>query len=107
MQAQDLRSAIAHRGISRFSDAQLRIMVRCGACHRAGQRPDPLASPRNDGVLLTPAPSKTGILSFLESELTMLRWTVPLIAAVAVAGTAASAADGPIVIKRGAYRAAS
>src|SRR5215216_4389025 len=37
----------------------------------------------------------------------MLRWIVPLIAAVAVAGTAASAADGPIVIKRGAYRAAS
>src|SRR5437868_3349043 len=31
-----LRCAIAHRGISRFSDAQLRIVVRC------------LASPRND-----------------------------------------------------------
>src|SRR5216684_8965242 len=28
-------------GISRFR-------VRRGACHRAGQRPDPLASPRND-----------------------------------------------------------
>src|SRR5258705_9816966 len=37
----NLRCAIAHRGISRFR-------VRCGACHRAGQRPDPLASPRND-----------------------------------------------------------
>jgi len=37
----------------------------------------------------------------------MLRWTVLLIAAVAVAGTAASAAEGPIVIKRGAYRATS
>src|SRR5438874_11679253 len=33
----DLRSAIAHRGISRFSGAQLRTIVRC------------FASPRNDG----------------------------------------------------------
>src|SRR5450631_3313259 len=39
----DLRCAIAHRGISRFR-------VRCGACHRAALRADPLASPRNDGV---------------------------------------------------------
>src|SRR5450631_840792 len=30
-------------GISRFR-------VRCGACHRAALRADPLASPRNDGV---------------------------------------------------------
>ena len=36
----------------------------------------------------------------------MLRWTVPLIAAVAVIGTSASAADGPVVVKRGAYAAA-
>jgi len=36
----DLRSAIAHRGISRFR-------VRCGACHRAALCADPLASPRN------------------------------------------------------------
>src|ERR1700730_18015684 len=34
----DLRCAIAHRGISRFR-------VRCGACHRAALRADPLASP--------------------------------------------------------------
>src|SRR5712672_947854 len=33
----DLRCAIAHRGISRFSDVQLHIVVRC------------FASPRNDG----------------------------------------------------------
>ena len=39
----NLRCAIVHRGTTRFR-------VRCGACHRAGQRPDPLASPRNDGV---------------------------------------------------------
>jgi hypothetical protein len=39
----DLRCAIAHRGISRFR-------VRCGACHRAALRADPLAAPRNDGV---------------------------------------------------------
>src|ERR1700730_14176442 len=39
----DLRCAIAHRGISRFR-------VRCGACHRAALRADPLASPRNDGA---------------------------------------------------------
>src|SRR5437764_11879286 len=36
----DLRCAIAHRGISRFSDAQLRIVVRC------------FASPRNDKGLI-------------------------------------------------------
>jgi hypothetical protein len=39
----------ARPGISRFR-------VRCGACHRAGQRPDPLASPRNDGVCSNPIP---------------------------------------------------
>src|SRR5450631_4244592 len=39
----DLRCAIAHRGILGFR-------VRCGACHRAALRADPLASPRNDGV---------------------------------------------------------
>src|SRR5262249_33590994 len=33
-------------GISRFSGAQLRTIVRCGACHRAGLRPEPVASPR-------------------------------------------------------------
>src|SRR5712675_1862272 len=37
----DLRCAIAHRGISRFR-------VRCGACHRARIRANPLASLRND-----------------------------------------------------------
>ena len=36
----------------------------------------------------------------------MLRWTVPLIAAVAVVGTTASAADGPVVAKRSTYSAA-
>jgi len=37
----------------------------------------------------------------------MLRWTVPLIAVVAVIGTAASAAEGPAVPKkRAVYRAA-
>src|SRR5450756_1482256 len=40
----DLRCAIAHRGISRFR-------VRCGACHRAALRADPLASPRNDDAI--------------------------------------------------------
>src|ERR1700690_578223 len=35
-------------GISRFYDVQLHIVVRCGACHRAALRADPLASPRND-----------------------------------------------------------
>src|SRR6202011_3623930 len=40
-----LRYAIAHRGISRFR-------VRCGACHRAALRADPLASPRNDDYAL-------------------------------------------------------
>src|SRR5437773_1369403 len=35
-------------GISRFSDVQLHIVVRCGACHRAALCADPLASPRND-----------------------------------------------------------
>src|SRR5450755_530476 len=39
----DLRCAIAHRGILGFR-------VRCGACHRAALRADPLASPLNDGV---------------------------------------------------------
>src|ERR671934_1596157 len=38
----DLRCAIAHRGISRFSGAQLRTIVRC------------FASPRNDGRALPP-----------------------------------------------------
>jgi hypothetical protein len=37
----------------------------------------------------------------------MLRWTMPLIAALVAVGTSASAADGPVVVKRGAYRAAS
>src|SRR5882724_6337155 len=36
-------------GISRFSDVQLHIGVRCGACHRAALCADPVASPRNDG----------------------------------------------------------
>jgi hypothetical protein len=36
----------------------------------------------------------------------MLRWTLPVIAAVAVIGTSATAADGPVVVKRGAYGAA-
>jgi hypothetical protein len=36
----------------------------------------------------------------------MLRWTLSLIAAVAVIGTSASAADGPVVAKRSAYGAA-
>ena len=36
----------------------------------------------------------------------MLRWTLSLIAATAAIGTAACAADGPVVSKRGAYRAA-
>jgi len=36
----DLGCALAHRGIPGFR-------VRCGACYRAGRRPDPLASPRN------------------------------------------------------------
>ena len=35
----------------------------------------------------------------------MLRWTVPLIAAVAVIGTSASAADGPAVAKPKTYSA--
>jgi hypothetical protein len=35
-------------GISRFPDVQLHIVVRRGACHRAGRRLGPLASPRND-----------------------------------------------------------
>jgi hypothetical protein len=37
----------------------------------------------------------------------MLRWTMPLIAALVAVGTSASAADGPVVAKRGAYRAAN
>jgi hypothetical protein len=37
----------------------------------------------------------------------MLRWTMPLIAALVAVGTSASAADGTLVVKRGAYRAAS
>jgi hypothetical protein len=37
----------------------------------------------------------------------MLRWTVTLIAVVAVVGTAAAAAEAPVVPKRGASRAAS
>jgi hypothetical protein len=56
---------------------------------------------------LTPALPKDGILSPLDSELTMLRWTVTLIAVVAVVGTAAAAAEAPVVPKRGASRAAS
>jgi hypothetical protein len=47
----DLRCAIAHRGISRFR-------VRCGACHRAALRADPLASPRNDGVWVASSPQR-------------------------------------------------
>src|SRR5450631_4501558 len=53
----DLRCAIAHRGISRFR-------VRCGACHRAALRADPLASPRNDGVWIVVA-SRLAITSLL------------------------------------------
>ena len=37
----------------------------------------------------------------------MLRWTMPLVAALVASGTTASAADGTPVVKRGAYRAAS
>jgi hypothetical protein len=37
----------------------------------------------------------------------MLRWTMPLIAALVAVGTSASAADAPVVVKRGAHRAAS
>ena len=37
----------------------------------------------------------------------MLRWTMHLIAALVAVGTSASAADGTLVVKRGAYRAAS
>src|SRR6202790_1723299 len=37
-------------GISRFSDVQLHIIARCGACHRAALCAEPLASPRNDGL---------------------------------------------------------
>ena len=37
----------------------------------------------------------------------MLRWTMPLVAALVASGTSASAADGTLVVKRGAYRAAS
>ena len=37
----------------------------------------------------------------------MLRWTMPLVAALVASGTSASAADGTPVVKRGAYRAAS
>jgi hypothetical protein len=46
----------------------------------------------------------------LDSELTMLRWTMPLIAAVVAVFFAieiAAAADGPVVTKRAVYRAAS
>ena len=46
----NLRSAIAHRGISRFSDVQLHIAVRCRACHRAAPCAAPVASPPNDGL---------------------------------------------------------
>jgi hypothetical protein len=53
----DLRCAIAHRGISRFR-------VRCGACHRAALRADPLASPRNDVVWIVVA-SRLAITSLL------------------------------------------
>ena len=37
----------------------------------------------------------------------MLRWTMPLVAALLAAGTSAAAADGAPVARRGAYRAAS
>jgi hypothetical protein len=47
----DLRCAIAHRGILGFR-------VRCGACHRAALRADPLASPRNDGVWVASSPQR-------------------------------------------------
>jgi len=36
----------------------------------------------------------------------MLRWTVPLIAAVAMTGTSASAAESPVPVKRKVYSAA-
>jgi hypothetical protein len=53
----DLRCAIAHRGILGFR-------VRCGACHRAALRADPLASPRNDVVWIVVA-SRLAITSLL------------------------------------------
>jgi hypothetical protein len=37
----------------------------------------------------------------------MSRWMIPLIAAAVAVGTSALAADGPVVVKRGAARAAS
>src|SRR5258708_3563848 len=67
-------------GISRFSDAQLHIVVRCGACHRAGQRPDPLASPRNDGqTRLISSLSSTGFGKPSRATLIMARPSCSLV----------------------------
>src|SRR5665647_1259632 len=53
----DLRCAIAHRGISRFSDVQLHIVVRCSA------------SPRNDGNQLTKHRQRDHIIGMPDAAL--------------------------------------
>jgi hypothetical protein len=46
-----LRARPRHSGMVRRTRPGIsRFRVRCGACHRAALRADPLASPRNDGV---------------------------------------------------------
>jgi len=42
------------------SDSQLRTLVPCGVYHRAGQRPDPVASPRHDVLSAKPNTSCSG-----------------------------------------------